>query len=125
MSISWVVNITTLTDTSTSLPFNSRFPTHYFVLCHLFQCGRPLVVSKCAECGIQIGGLQHNPVDGFSLVTGGVTDQTRPGHILGEARQRSEAPNRQMTSVQSCLLRLLTHLAMLLGAAQDPQVGER
>ncbi|XP_031417458.1 E3 ubiquitin-protein ligase rnf213-beta isoform X2 [Clupea harengus] len=90
-------------------------------ICFVGECGRPLVVSKCAECGIQIGGLQHNPVDGFSLVTGGVTDQTRPGHILGEARQRSEAPNRQMTSVQSCLLRLLTHLAMLLGAAQDPQ----
>ncbi|XP_041937940.1 E3 ubiquitin-protein ligase rnf213-beta isoform X4 [Alosa sapidissima] len=85
------------------------------------ECGKPVAVSKCPECGVPIGGVSHNPVTGFTLATGGVGDQTQPGHILGEARLRSEAPERQMSSVQSCLLRLLTHLAMLLGAAQNQQ----
>ncbi|XP_076154175.1 E3 ubiquitin-protein ligase rnf213-beta isoform X2 [Alosa pseudoharengus] len=85
------------------------------------ECGKPVAVSKCPECGIPIGGVSHNPVAGFTLATGGVGDQTQPGHILGEARLRSEAPERQMSSVQSCLLRFLTHLAMLLGAAQNQQ----
>ncbi|KAI9537485.1 hypothetical protein NQZ68_025342 [Dissostichus eleginoides] len=48
-----------------------------------------------------------------------VTDQTRTGHILGRAHQRSEAPERQMTSAQSCILRLLTHLAMLQGSIKN------
>lgn len=89
----------------------------------MFQCGRPVVKSRCVECGVEIGGEHHNPVIGFAQAIGQVADQTRPGHILGEARQRSEAPNRQTTLVQSCLLRLLTHLAMLLGAAQNQQVS--
>lgn len=65
-----------------------------------------------------IGGEKHVPVHGFTqqIVTG---DQTRTGHILGEADQRSEAPERQMTYAQSCILRLLTHLAMLQGAIEN------
>ena len=50
-------------------------------------------------------------------------DQTRAGHVLGGARQRSEAPERQMTPAQSCVLRLLTHLAMLQGACKNRKVG--
>uniref|UniRef100_A0A3B5AGU0 RING-type E3 ubiquitin transferase n=1 Tax=Stegastes partitus TaxID=144197 RepID=A0A3B5AGU0_9TELE len=49
-------------------------------------------------------------------------DQTRTGHVLGEAHRRSEAPERQMTSAQSCILRLLTHLAMLQGATRNQRV---
>ena len=44
--------------------------------------------------------------------------------MLGEARERSEAPERQMTPAQSCILRLLTHLALLQGAYMDRSVGE-
>ncbi|TKS89378.1 E3 ubiquitin-protein ligase rnf213-beta [Collichthys lucidus] len=52
-------------------------------------------------------------------------DQTRTGHVLGEAGQRSEAPERQMTYAQSCVLRLLTHLAMLQGAIRNQRgVGD-
>uniref|UniRef100_A0A3B5AHP7 RING-type E3 ubiquitin transferase n=1 Tax=Stegastes partitus TaxID=144197 RepID=A0A3B5AHP7_9TELE len=51
--------------------------------------------------------------------------QTRTGHVLGEAHRRSEAPERQMTSAQSCILRLLTHLAMLQGATRNQRsVGD-
>ncbi|KAM6951514.1 E3 ubiquitin-protein ligase rnf213-beta [Aplochiton taeniatus] len=42
-------------------------------------------------------------------------DQTRTGHILGKASRRSDAPERGMNKAQSCVLRLLTHLAMLQG----------
>ncbi|XP_042252605.1 E3 ubiquitin-protein ligase rnf213-beta [Thunnus maccoyii] len=79
------------------------------------ECGRPVVKSRCPDCGAPIGGENHRPVAGFTSQRV-QRDQTWTGHILGDARQRSEAPERQMTFVQSCVLRLLTHLAMLQGA---------
>lgn len=51
-----------------------------------------------------------------------VGDRTRTGHILGEANQRSEAPERELTTAQCCVLRLLTHLAMLQGAIKNQRV---
>ncbi|XP_051273053.1 E3 ubiquitin-protein ligase rnf213-beta isoform X1 [Dicentrarchus labrax] len=89
------------------------------------NCGKPVVVSRC-HCGLPIGGQNHNPVAGFTKHTGErVRDQTRTGHILGEARQRSDAPERQMSYAQSCILRLLTHLAMLQGAIRNQRgVGD-
>lgn len=56
------------------------------------------------------------------LVCINVRDQTRTGHVLGEAGRRSEAPERQMTSAQSCVLRLLMHLAMLQGTTRNQRV---
>uniref|UniRef100_A0A3Q2W9T3 RING-type E3 ubiquitin transferase n=1 Tax=Haplochromis burtoni TaxID=8153 RepID=A0A3Q2W9T3_HAPBU len=87
---------------------------------HTNECGRPVVTSSC-HCGMPIGGERHVPVSGFTqhTVQG---DQTRTGHILGEAHQRSEAPERQMTYAQSCILRLLTHLSMLQGAIKNQRV---
>ncbi|KAM6964707.1 E3 ubiquitin-protein ligase rnf213-beta [Tautogolabrus adspersus] len=83
------------------------------------ECGKPVVLSKC-PCGLPIGGVQHVPVQGFTKQTEQrVADQTRTGHILGEAHQRSEAPERQLPYAQSCILRLLTHLAMLQGAFRN------
>ncbi|XP_073722611.1 E3 ubiquitin-protein ligase rnf213-beta [Misgurnus anguillicaudatus] len=85
-------------------------------------CGKPVESSKCVTCGVTIGGYRHNPVAGFTQVHGGLTqDQTRPGHILGNAKNRSEAPNRDLTQAQSCLLRLCLHLAMLQGAINHQQ----
>ncbi len=77
--------------------------------------------SLCATCGVLIGGLKHNPVEGFTPVNR-VKDLTRTGHILGQAKNRSEAPNRNLPAVQSCVLRLCLHLAMLQGAIQHQQV---
>ncbi|XP_015244846.1 PREDICTED: E3 ubiquitin-protein ligase RNF213 [Cyprinodon variegatus] len=82
------------------------------------ECGRPVVRSFCPDCGLPIGGERHMPVDGFTPHTH-QSDQTRTGHILGEAIRRSDAPERQMTSAQSGILRLLTHLAMLQGAIKN------
>lgn len=80
-----------------------------------------MALSCCATCGVPIGGLKYNPVEGFTLVDR-VKDLTRTGHILGQAKNRSEAPNRNLPSVQSCVLRLCLHLAMLQGAIQHQQV---
>ncbi|XP_062858949.1 E3 ubiquitin-protein ligase rnf213-beta [Trichomycterus rosablanca] len=79
------------------------------------ECGRPVDLGNCATCGVQIGGLNHNPVSGFIQVSGRVGDQTRPGHILGDAAHRSEAPDRNLSMAESCVLRLFLHLAMLHG----------
>ncbi|XP_071319372.1 E3 ubiquitin-protein ligase rnf213-beta isoform X2 [Trachinotus anak] len=86
--------------------------------CFVGMCGRPMVVTRCPDCGLQIGGVNHTPVSGFIQHTES-RDQTRTGHVLGEAGQRSEAPERQMTSAQSCILRLLLHLAMLQGTIRN------
>uniref|UniRef100_A0A3Q1AXV9 RING-type E3 ubiquitin transferase n=1 Tax=Amphiprion ocellaris TaxID=80972 RepID=A0A3Q1AXV9_AMPOC len=88
------------------------------------QCGRPVVQSICPDCRLPIGGERHTPVAGFTKQTA-QRDQTRTGHVLGEAHQRSEVPERQMTYAQSCILRLLTHLAMLQGASVGDMIHPR
>ncbi|XP_020567705.1 E3 ubiquitin-protein ligase rnf213-beta isoform X2 [Oryzias latipes] len=87
-------------------------------VCFVGECGKPMERSKCLECGLPVGGERHTPVAGF-LQQNLQRDQTRTGHILGEAHRRSEAPERQLTSAQACILRLLTHLAMLQGTSRD------
>ncbi|XP_077056473.1 E3 ubiquitin-protein ligase rnf213-beta isoform X2 [Siphateles boraxobius] len=88
--------------------------------CFVGECGKPVAFSSCATCGVLIGGQNHNPVKGFTSVNR-VTDLTQPGHILGRAQSRSEAPNRNLTVAQSCVLRLCLHLAMLQGAIHHQQ----
>jgi len=80
-----------------------------------------MAFSSCATCGVPIGGQNHIPVEGFTPVNG-ITDLTRPGHILGLANNRSEAPNRNLPQAQCCVLRLCLHLAMLQGAIHHQQV---
>ncbi|KAM9831669.1 E3 ubiquitin-protein ligase rnf213-beta [Neosynchiropus ocellatus] len=87
--------------------------------CFVGECGRPMVQSRCPDCKAPVGGTNHTPVAGFTENTRG--DQTRPGHILGAAASRSEAPERQLTYVQSCVLRMLLHLAMMQGTTQNHQ----
>ncbi|XP_028976279.2 E3 ubiquitin-protein ligase rnf213-beta isoform X3 [Esox lucius] len=89
--------------------------------CFVGECGRPVAVSKCPDCGVPVGGVQHNPVEGFTEAQQRIMDNTRMGHILGGAGHRTEAPERQMSLAQSCVLRLLTHLAMLQGAIRNHQ----
>ncbi|XP_017573370.2 E3 ubiquitin-protein ligase rnf213-beta isoform X2 [Pygocentrus nattereri] len=88
--------------------------------CMVGECGKPTALAKCDTCGVQIGGQHHNPVAGFTPVHN-VSDQTRRGHVLGQASHRSEAPNRDLTMVQSSVLRLCLHLAMLQGSAFNPE----
>uniref|UniRef100_A0A452ISB0 RING-type E3 ubiquitin transferase n=1 Tax=Gopherus agassizii TaxID=38772 RepID=A0A452ISB0_9SAUR len=92
---------------------------HFFSLC---QCGRPMEQSRCVDCNAPIGGLQHIPVHGFQGVQN-FTDRTQTGHVLGDPRNREAmvASEREMSPVVFIVIRLLTHLAMLLGATEDPQ----
>ncbi|XP_005805466.2 E3 ubiquitin-protein ligase rnf213-beta [Xiphophorus maculatus] len=87
-------------------------------VCFVGECGKPVVRSFCPDCGLPIGGERHVPVEGFTQHIQ-QRDQTRTGHVLGEAHRRSEAPERRMTSAQSGILRLLMHLAMLQGAMKN------
>ncbi|XP_030630710.1 E3 ubiquitin-protein ligase rnf213-beta [Chanos chanos] len=91
-------------------------------ICFVGECGKTMEESTCPDCKAPIGGLNHRPVHGFTQVMGNIGDQTRPGHILGDARRRTEAPNRQLSLAQSSVLRLLTHLAMLQGTIHNLQV---
>uniref|UniRef100_A0A087YL98 Ring finger protein 213b n=1 Tax=Poecilia formosa TaxID=48698 RepID=A0A087YL98_POEFO len=87
-------------------------------VCFVGECGKPVVRSFCPDCRLPIGGESHVPVAGFTQHNHH-RDQTRTGHILGEAHRRSDVPERQMTSAQSGILRLLMHLAMLQGAVKN------
>lgn len=52
-------------------------------------------------------------------------DRTQTGHILGDAQHREVVgvSDRGMSPAVFILIRLLTHLTMLLGATEDPQVS--
>ncbi|XP_036840034.1 E3 ubiquitin-protein ligase rnf213-alpha-like isoform X4 [Oncorhynchus mykiss] len=92
--------------------------------CAVGECGRPTQLARCLECGAVVGGRNHAPVRGFSAMGLQRGDLTRTGHILGEP-QRRDNPDSQDTKNMSLtpftLVRLLTHLAMLLGASEHPQ----
>ncbi|KTF71742.1 hypothetical protein cypCar_00049524, partial [Cyprinus carpio] len=91
--------------------------------CTVGECGRPMEVGRCPDCDAPIGGTDHNPVQGFQAmqIQG---DRTQSGHILGDA-QRRDQPDMQDTKNMSpapfAVLRLLTHMSMLLGAQNNPQ----
>ncbi|XP_029109785.1 E3 ubiquitin-protein ligase rnf213-beta [Scleropages formosus] len=87
-------------------------------LCFVGECGRPVQTSTCLDCGVLIGGQNHNPVTGFTKRES-VEDRTRTGHVLGEASRRADVPERNIPLAAFCTLRLLTHLAMMLGAMRD------
>ncbi|XP_041354620.1 E3 ubiquitin-protein ligase rnf213-alpha-like [Gigantopelta aegis] len=95
------------------------------------ECGRPYTEGRCNECGSKIGGVSHKAFEGNVQDSG--TDQTKTGHILGDANQRPNiSPSERKLSSQACaLLRLLTHAALLLGcdinlenSAQDSYMYE-
>ncbi|MBN3286120.1 RN213 ligase, partial [Polyodon spathula] len=91
--------------------------------CAVGECGQPMERRKCIDCGAEMGGENHVPVQGFKQmeVKG---DRTQSGHVLGDPQKRDSAARldtRDISSVPFILIRFLTHMAMLLGAAQDPQ----
>ncbi|KAK3552318.1 hypothetical protein QTP86_010384 [Hemibagrus guttatus] len=91
--------------------------------CTVGECGQPMEKSRCLDCKVEIGGVDHRPVQGFhALAVQG--DRTQTGHILGDP-QRRDQPDMQDTKNMSpapfTLLRMLTHMAMLFGASKQPQ----
>ncbi|XP_021096800.1 E3 ubiquitin-protein ligase RNF213 isoform X2 [Heterocephalus glaber] len=90
--------------------------------CTVGECGRPVQQAVCVDCHAQIGGLNHKPEAGFQMTLDN-KDRTQSGHVLGKPQPRGVAvvPDRELSPVVFILLRLLTHLALLLGAAHSPQ----
>ncbi|NWW23902.1 RN213 ligase, partial [Falcunculus frontatus] len=86
------------------------------------QCGLPMEKSRCPDCHTLIGGLNHKPVQGFQQ-SRNHEDRTQSGHVLGDVQHRRTLGvcDRGVSPVAFVLLRLLTHLAMLLGASRDLQ----
>uniref|UniRef100_A0A8C3WRW7 E3 ubiquitin-protein ligase RNF213 n=1 Tax=Catagonus wagneri TaxID=51154 RepID=A0A8C3WRW7_9CETA len=85
-------------------------------------CGMPMEQGFCIDCRAPVGGLNHRPNEGFHVVQSNV-DRTQAGHVLGSPPPRGVAvvSDRELSPVAFLLLRLLTHLSMLLGAARSPQ----
>ncbi|XP_006105644.1 E3 ubiquitin-protein ligase RNF213 [Myotis lucifugus] len=91
-------------------------------LCCVGECGRPMEQSSCIDCGAPVGGQNHKPNEGFTGVQN-TADRTQTGHVLGSPPPSDEAvlSDRELSPVVFLLARLLTHLAMLLGAAHSPK----
>uniref|UniRef100_A0A8D2LRN9 RING-type E3 ubiquitin transferase n=1 Tax=Varanus komodoensis TaxID=61221 RepID=A0A8D2LRN9_VARKO len=92
------------------------------ILCSPFQCGRPMQQGRCVDCGAAIGGENHRALPTFQKAHIG-NDRTQTGHVLGDPGKRvvEVAPEREMPPAALILIRLLTHLALLLGATKNPQ----
>ncbi|CAH6776517.1 Rnf213 [Phodopus roborovskii] len=90
--------------------------------CSVGECGLPMQQSFCPDCHAQIGGINHKPHEGFHLIRNN-EDRTQTGHVLGYPKPNvaEVASDRGISPVVFILSRLLTHLAMLMGATQDPQ----
>uniref|UniRef100_A0A8C7KKT6 RING-type E3 ubiquitin transferase n=1 Tax=Oncorhynchus kisutch TaxID=8019 RepID=A0A8C7KKT6_ONCKI len=89
--------------------------------CVVDKCGQPTHKAKCLECEAEIGGENHVPLTGFQKMEG---DLTRTGHILGDPQRRDNPDTldtKNMSLTPFILVRLLTHLAMLRGASEQPQ----
>lgn len=90
--------------------------------CSVGECGKPMVQSFCPDCRAQIGGVNHMPLQGFRPISN-AEDRTQTGHVLGDPQPGGAevASDRGLSPVVFILSRLLTHLAMLVGATRDPQ----
>ncbi|KAL6038050.1 hypothetical protein STEG23_019391 [Scotinomys teguina] len=90
--------------------------------CTVGECGKPMEQSFCPDCHAQIGGINHQPHQGFHPIRDN-EDRTQTGHVLGgpQPSGAAVATDRGLSPMVFILTRLLTHLAMLVGATQNPQ----
>ncbi|XP_018410444.1 PREDICTED: E3 ubiquitin-protein ligase RNF213-like [Nanorana parkeri] len=97
-----------------------RCPNGHY--CAVGECGRPMQTGRCPDCGAIIGGQNHAAHQGFERIQQDV-DRTQPGHVLGDPDRQGPAvaPDRDIAAPAFILLRMITHLAMLLGSEEDTQ----
>ncbi|XP_052808603.1 E3 ubiquitin-protein ligase rnf213-alpha-like isoform X2 [Mya arenaria] len=82
------------------------------------NCGRPYQVAKCKDCGADIGGQGHQALPGNAIHAGG--DNTIRGHILGRAVPNAPLrPERELSALHCCVIRLLLHMSMFIGPPQQ------
>nr|XP_015798016.2 E3 ubiquitin-protein ligase rnf213-alpha [Nothobranchius furzeri] len=92
--------------------------------CTIGECGQPMERSRCVDCGAEIGGNNHRGVAGFQIIQV-QGDRTQKGHILGDPRRRDHPDmldTKSISSVPFCFIRMLTHMAMLIGACDHMQL---
>ncbi|XP_014912893.1 E3 ubiquitin-protein ligase RNF213 isoform X2 [Poecilia latipinna] len=92
--------------------------------CTIGECGQPMQTSLCVDCGAVIGGNNHAPVQGFQVLAM-QGDRTQTGHILGDPSRRDNPDmldTKNMSPVPFNVVRMLTHMAMLLGACNHTQL---
>ncbi|CAI5675491.1 unnamed protein product [Oreochromis niloticus] len=91
--------------------------------CTIGECGQPMQTSHCVDCGAVIGGNDHRPVQGFRTVQV-QGDRTQTGHVLGDPGRRDNPDmldTKSISPVPFTIIRMLTHMAMLLGSCSQPQ----
>ncbi|XP_071329691.1 E3 ubiquitin-protein ligase rnf213-alpha [Trachinotus anak] len=91
--------------------------------CTIGECGQPMERSRCLDCGAVIGGQNHLAVKGFEVVQV-QDDRTQTGHVLGDPGRRDNPDMLDTKSISPFpfnIVRMLTHMAMLLGACSSPQ----
>ena len=93
---------------------------------HFYQirdCGIPNTRGRCHECGAHIGGANHTAARGNTFINvDNIRENTAAGHMLGAANTRpnNPIPERKMSSLNTTILRMLTHLSMHIGAMTSP-----
>ncbi|XP_076856258.1 E3 ubiquitin-protein ligase rnf213-alpha-like isoform X2 [Brachyhypopomus gauderio] len=91
--------------------------------CVVDRCGRPTQLGRCLECSATIGGQNHVAVQGFHQAQH-LEDRTQRGHILGDPQRRDNPDaldTKSLSLTPFTMVRMLTHLAMLLGSSEQPQ----
>ena len=95
--------------------FDGAFAAHVCPNGHPYyigQCGRPMELAKCNECGAHIGGTKHKLVQGNRA--GEAAQQKQTGYIM--RKTASVIPERNLSKLSVCAMRICLHLAMLLGS---------
>ncbi|KAM3924826.1 E3 ubiquitin-protein ligase RNF213-like [Leptodactylus fuscus] len=92
---------------------------HY---CTIGECGQPMQTSRCLDCGAAVGGENHRAHTGFQRIQHN-EDRTQTGHVLGAPERQGAviAPDRDLPAPAFIILRMVTHLSMLLGSEEDLQ----
>ncbi|CAC5363743.1 RNF213 [Mytilus coruscus] len=80
------------------------------------NCGRPVQGNVCKKCRKPIGGVRYNVLAEGNIKYEG-EDMTQKGHILERADKSTDLFPERSLGISSCgIVRLLTHLAMLIGS---------
>ncbi|XP_057717215.1 E3 ubiquitin-protein ligase rnf213-alpha-like isoform X2 [Corythoichthys intestinalis] len=91
--------------------------------CSVGECGLPTETTRCPDCNAPIGGNDHKAVKDFKTMEK-PADRTQTGYILGDPDRRDNADmldTKHLSPVHFTLIRMLTHLAMLIGVSDHPQ----
>jgi len=78
------------------------------------ECGRPMEVTKCPECGRDIGGKDHTQTSNTQIDD--EKDRSPIGYVLPAAHlDEKHVTFREITAGSSRAIRLMLHAAMFLG----------